>query len=408
MEVNRFALEMLFRTMRERFSEHPFKSSLYPRKRANYSFNLTWKGLSEPIEYDFKEVDDIFTNSIHEIVDGVQDDRIGVMLSGGIDSALLLYLIRREYPEADVVAYHTDWGSSYVEGIEVEGARNASAFCNSPLHILDGGLNAQIPYVQSAIKDTLTMNYSVTLFYLAFDQIQKDGIDVVLLGDGLDSFFGGGRFHKIYYMRPRFGIIPLIQRLIGFRPYSMATKILGREFAWFVCMISNQPSEIVNESQFTFDTLYNRVKSSTLWDLVQNWNVDNGITDAAVTARAAWSHDLDILFPFMTQDILDLSSIYTPEFNKNKNIIRKYMRDLGFPEGIVQTGISWDKKGWGATVAPYFDEQYMNEIRPNLQGAEYWFTKKGLELISNIHRTHSPNAFIMLLFLKILELNEWA
>ena len=332
--------------------------------------------------------------------------KIGVMLSGGIDSALLLYLIRREYPTTDVVAYHTDWGSSYTEGIEVEGARSSAEFCESPLKIIDGGLKAQIPYVQDAISETLTMNYSVTLFYLAFDQIKKESTDVVLLGDGLDSFFGGGRFHKIYYMRPKFGIIPFIQRLIGFRPYSLATKILGREFAWFVCMISDQPSELVNDSEFTFTKLYNRVKGSSLWDLVENWNVDNGITDAAVTARAAWAHELDALFPFMTQDIVNLSSQFSPKVNTNKAIIRKYMMDLGFPKGIVDTGIDWDKKGWGATASPYFEEPFLSRIIPEQADMQYWFTKRGCDLIRNIKKNQSPNAFIMMLFLKILELRN--
>ncbi|MBD3160434.1 MAG: hypothetical protein GF309_16760, partial [Candidatus Lokiarchaeota archaeon] len=128
MQVDRHALEIVFRTLGERFQEHPFESSLYPRGMPNYPFDVRWNGIAEEKEPNFQEINRIFSAAIHDSVDDYASDSIGVMLSGGIDSALLLYLLRREYPNADITAYHTHWGESFEEGIELGGAKRSARF----------------------------------------------------------------------------------------------------------------------------------------------------------------------------------------------------------------------------------------------------------------------------------------
>ncbi len=406
MQVDRHALEIVFRTLGERFQEHPFKSSLYPRGMPNYPFDVRWNGIAEETRPDFQEIDRIFTAAIHDSVDDYASDSIGVMLSGGIDSAPLLYLLRREYPNADITAYHTDWGESFEERIELKGAKRSAQFADAPLRVIDAGIIAQLPYVEDALKETLSINYSVTIFYLAFHFLAREGIDVALLGDGLDSFFGGGGFNKVFYLRSRYKLIPFFQDLIGFEPYVVASKLFGTHKAWFVSMISRQPHQLVRESGFSFDDLYNRLKRASLWDLVQEWNVSNTSYSASVIARAAWAQNIEIKYPFIVQNIVDLSAQFGPEMNVNKNIIRNYMRSLGFPEVIVQTGNRWDKKGWGATSSPYFTDAYMNRVTPRNPDLEYWFTEKGKEIYLRTRRLASATGYLMHLFLKIIQLHD--
>ncbi len=406
MEIDRHALEQIFRTNGERFMEYPFPDSVYPRNSPNLPFQLKWNGQTANNDYDFETVDKVFTDEIHATLDQYSPDSIGVMLSGGIDSALCLYLVKREFPDAKVVAYHSDWGPSFAEGMELEGAKNSAKYVDVPLRVIDSSIKAQLPYVETALKNTASLNYSATLFYIAFDAIAKDGIDVSLTGDGVDSFFGGHRFHKVYYMRTPLKIVPFIQRFLKFEPYIIASKMLGTELAWFVSMISREPNELVNNSKFEFSQLYERVKSDSLWDLIQNWGAANVSYDAFVAARCAHANNTKVDFPFMKQSFLDLAGTFSQKNNDNKRIIRMYMADLGFPRVIWETGVKWDKKGWGGSALPYFVPEHLNVVRPKKADPEYWFTSAGLKIYQNMERNKSSIGYLMTLFLKVMELLE--
>lgn len=404
MEISRHALELIFRTNGERFREHPFPNRVYPRNSPNIPFQLKWNGQTAYNDYDFETVDEVFTDEIHGTLDQYSPDSIGVMLSGGIDSALCLYLVKREFPDAKVVAYHSDWGPSFVDGMELEGAQNSAKFVDVPLKVVDSSVEAQLPYMEDALRNTASINYSTTLFYAAFDVIAKDCIDVSVTGDGVDSFFGGHRFHKVYYMRTRLKLVPYIQQFLRFEPYIMASKILGTEYAWFVSMISREPNDLVIDSKFDFSQMYEKVISNSLWDLIQNWGAANVSYDSFVAARCAHANNTEVDFPFMKQSFLDLAGTFSQRNNYNKRIIRMYMADLGFPRVVWETGIKWDKKGWGGSAIPYFVPKHLDAVRPKKPDPEYWFTPAGLKIYQNMARNKSSIGYLMTLFLKILEL----
>ncbi|MFW9805152.1 MAG: asparagine synthase C-terminal domain-containing protein [Candidatus Thorarchaeota archaeon] len=406
MDVDRHALEIIFRTNGERFREYPFPDSVYPRNSPNLGFHLKWNGQSAYDDYDFETIDTVFTDEIHATLDQYSPDSIGVMLSGGIDSALCLFLTKREFPDAKVVAYHSDWGPTFVEGMELEGAKNSCKFVDVPLVVVDSSVKAQRPYIEDALRNTASINYSATLFYAAFDVIKKDGIDVSVTGDGVDSFFGGHRFHRVYYSRTGLKIVPYIRRFLKYEPYILASKMLGTDYAWFVSMISREPNDLVVDSKFDFTDLYEKVKADSLWDLIQNWGASNVSYDSFVAARCAFANETEVDFPFMKQSFLDLAGTIKPKNLYNKRTIRMYMADLGFPRVIWEAGLKWDKKGWGGSALPYFTPQHMKDISTKNQDPEYWFTPYGCRLYKNAYRNKSSVGYLMMLFLKILELIE--
>jgi asparagine synthetase B (glutamine-hydrolysing) len=405
-EVDRHALEIIFRTNGERFKEYPFSDHYYPRKTPNYPIFLEWKGETEPTEYDFETVDEVFTAVLRDTMDDYHDSKMGVMLSGGIDSAFLLHLAKREYPNRKIVAYHSDWGPSFPAGVELPGARRTTDFVDLPLRVIDSSTKAQLPYIEDALRSTLSINYSATMFYMAFKACNEDGIDVAMTADGIDSFFGGHRFHKLYYLRSRYKIVPFIQKLLRYEPYIVASKLFGVDKAWFVSMISREPRNLVEDSGFEFSQLFEKVKGETLWDLIQNWGAANVSYDSFVAARASWPNEVEIEFPFMRQELLDLAGTFSKRDNANKNIIRKYMKDLGFPNSIVEVGINWDKKGWGGASLPYFDPKYLSRIMPRKTDPAYWLTHRGLEIWDKMRYTKASAGILMALFMKIMELVE--
>ncbi len=85
----------------------------------------------------------LLEDSARRTLEPYEGKGIGYTLSGGVDSSLMLYLIKRVYPDIRVVAYHTDWG--YAPRSEIEFARTAAAFSGVELRVIDVSPKAQVP-----------------------------------------------------------------------------------------------------------------------------------------------------------------------------------------------------------------------------------------------------------------------
>ncbi len=115
--------------------------------------------------------------------------RIGIIFSGGIDSVLVAYLAAKMVPE--VVCY-----TSGVKGSsDISYARQIAAKLNLKLKVAEFDqeqIEKLIPEVINIIEDSNAGQVEVALpIYGAVELAHKDGIRVMLTGQGADELFGG-------------------------------------------------------------------------------------------------------------------------------------------------------------------------------------------------------------------------
>ena len=120
----------------------------------------------------------------------VQDfQRIGIIFSGGIDSVLIAYLAARMVPE--VICYTGGvTGSS-----DIVYARQIADKLGLKLKVCEldqEGVKRLVPEVMNVIEDSNAGQVEVALpVYCAVKLADKDGIKVMLTGQGADELFGG-------------------------------------------------------------------------------------------------------------------------------------------------------------------------------------------------------------------------
>jgi asparagine synthase (glutamine-hydrolysing) len=120
----------------------------------------------------------------------VQDfQRIGIIFSGGIDSVLIAYLAARMVPE--VICYTGGvTGSS-----DIVYARQIADRLGLKLKVCEldqEGVERLVPEVMNVIEDSNAGQVEVALpVYCAVKLAHKDGIKVMLTGQGADELFGG-------------------------------------------------------------------------------------------------------------------------------------------------------------------------------------------------------------------------
>jgi asparagine synthetase B (glutamine-hydrolysing) len=329
-------------------------------------------------------------------------DEIGLLLSGGVDSSLLLHLVKRVNPDVEVIAYHTDFGVP--ERSELQDAAVMAYHEGVNLRIIDVHSKRQIPFIEESLLMMKTISYATPSVYMAFDKMRQDGVHVVFNALGLDELMAGYTIHRRYFNRTKLAISPFIN--MANKPVRYLMHKFGNDKAFMLSnILINPATRLVKDAELDVHAFYKSISAGSLWDTIQHWTyVTMQDNFATLSKRGAWAHGIKLVFPYMDYKLMKYCHDIEPEDKLNKAPIRWLMRNIyNIPEQIVCKGENWDKIGWGGTPLPYFeDADYMSEVSTNRGALENWFTSKAIARYEGSNRVFLQ----MLLFTKLLEILE--
>ncbi|HEU4655320.1 MAG TPA: asparagine synthase-related protein [Steroidobacteraceae bacterium] len=134
--------------------------------------------------------------------------RIGIALSGGIDSMSAAFLARRCAPDAELVGFTA---GECPEDPEVHRASKVMAALNGkhePLIVENAELMARLPVAVWHLENPI--GRSETFQYLALARRARErGFDYLLTGMGADLLFGGMPRHKVLWMAE---VMPILRK----------------------------------------------------------------------------------------------------------------------------------------------------------------------------------------------------
>lgn len=414
MEVDKLALELLLQTGGE---------GALPLIKGNYkwTFPLEWKNVvpeSFSKDFNLQDLHKRIQNAVSSSTRTAEGKRIAVLLSGGVDSTSLLRYTTYYNPDADVMAYHTDW--HYPPRSEVEHAQHAADFCGVELKKIDVSPVKQVPFVEEALIKTKTIDYSITPVYMVFKQMKADGIDVAFNALGIDEYLSGYPIHRRLYDRMDSKLPKILPPMnASSRPMRLAMRKFGddKTFFLFNSMINpnmrfgNTPAQDVKQM---IENFYSDVKRGSLWNTIQ-MSLAKGMYHNYATniTRAAQAAGMKVNFPYFDYDLANFCFGIRPDLKVNKKPFREIMKvDLGIPESLYMRGANWyagkdwDKYAWGGTIEPYLESpEYMSSIRPKEPDVNLWFSQKAIKKFWSLDfKRPSRVLFQMHLFLKLMDL----
>lgn len=151
----------------------------------------------EKIEYQepIDELDKLLNQVVRsQLTYGIRDNKVGILLSGGVDSALLAYYI--SLYNKDVIAFTID-------GVDSEYAKEVCTKLNIQHIVIDAKKlfnNNSIEYKGNQYNQQFEpINNSLYVpTYIISQKAKQLGIKILYSGDGIDELFGGYDIHTGY------------------------------------------------------------------------------------------------------------------------------------------------------------------------------------------------------------------
>ena len=330
----------------------------------------------------------------HEI--GTNTGKIGISLSSGIDSTLILALLREEYPSNEIESVSVKFSESIDE---TDASKKISEKFQTNHHILEiDNFLEELPKAISIVKQPF---WDLHWYYLV--KKMKNFTNVFLSGDGGDELFGGYTFRYKKFLKLTNENSTTNEKIIAY--------LNCHERDW----VPDQESIFGKENQFSWNDIYKILEpyfDNTLPRLTQVFLADyNGKLIHNMQPLYKSIHDyfsIRNITPIQNEELIQFSCLlrndqkYDFKSNQGKiilvNLLEKYnlkyltsLQKQGFSVNTANLWNSYGKK----IFLHYFDKSRLIEDKIiNSDWIEKYISKNNLD-------TRYINKFLGILALEI-------
>lgn len=256
----------------------------------------------------------------------IADVPVGVLLSGGLDSSLLVGLLAQRHGKVNTYSVGFEdqpeergHEFEYSDAVVERFATNHQRF-----HIENDQVLTRLPEAIACMPEPMVAQDAVA-FYLLAEQVSKD-IKVVQSGQGADEVFAG------YFWYPK------MHAAKGSHIKRFAQYYFDRDFAEYADTVDQAYVQRDYTSQLVSEALDNSA-SDTFIDAVLNFDVTTLIVDDPVkrvdSMTMAWG--LEARVPFLDHELVELAMQMPPEMKlkgDGKYVLKQIARGL-IPDAVI-------------------------------------------------------------------------
>ncbi|MCE9558796.1 MAG: asparagine synthase (glutamine-hydrolyzing) [Armatimonadetes bacterium] len=323
------------------------------------------------------------------------DVPVGVSLSGGLDSSTLSYLASVQSPMIEGFTFGSPTKSASEGPLVEELGRKIGI----KVHYID----PETPEIQRAFLETIQAQDapfagpSIIAQYLVYERVKREGVKVLLGGQGGDEDFMGYRKYQLEILKDRWrskDVAGMFKGLLGALPMVWAERFAWKQYH----KAYNRTSENTGSSNLK---LPEPVIGTRSWKDAR----DRQILDIKTTSiptllryedRNSMAHSVESRLPFMDFQLVELA-IALSETLKVRNgygkwIIRQVMKDK-IPDSIR---IARYKRGFDVTGRWMHDglgETIRGHLHSNRAGIEEYFDGEIDSVFSDDHLHSNSTVF---------------
>lgn len=317
----------------------------------------------------------------------LSDVPVGILLSGGVDSNMLLALMN-EFGE-EWKSFTVGYGGSFFDD-ELEYAKKSAEIFNSPhysIKINQERFEESLSKVISIVEEPIASSSIVPMYFLS--QKARQRVKVVLMGQGPDELFGGYMRHLGVYYGKYWRFLPVtIRRPIGkllsrisksesirrgLDSLKVSQKLIRYQLVFSVMSESLIDGlfqdQVLPEGagDFILDSwkdLENLIEETDDLNGFQYLEIRSSLPDELLMYgdKLSMAHGLEVRVPYLDQKIVEyverLPSNYHIRFGSQKWIHKQVCSDY-LPKQIIKR----KKRGFAANVVDgWFKESLSNEF----------------------------------------------
>jgi len=298
---------------------------------------LSWEDF---IEYNgiSQLVPSLIEGAVKKTVQTYSPHRIGVGISGGVDSTTVLSLLRKCFPNQEINTYCITFGEDEQEAKDAEHA--AETYSTNHEHV-----RIENPF-EDLEKQVSIMNeprWNLYPYYL-FSEVSKS-CDILITGDGGDELFGGYVFRYGYFLKNE--TEPLMRRYLEAHNRDWVedqTELFAFPFDW---------SSIYNLLKPSFDNPLPLLGKVFLADYNGKLLYDFTKTNAAFSKY----FELRVVAPMLEPEVLHVAT-HIPrnlKYDEKNNVGKLILRQI-LLENSGYRPAKKEKIGWGMNISWMWDK----------------------------------------------------
>jgi asparagine synthase (glutamine-hydrolysing) len=332
----------------------------------------------------------------------MSDVPVSIMLSGGIDSALLAFLIK-DLSDSGLNTFTAGYSSdNNLNNNEILYARETSNWLNSNHHevLIKEKSFFQISRKLIEIVEEPVSSQSLLPFYFLTKAIHEKGYKVSFSGQGVDEAFAGYnryRFQNLYDLSPN----RLFKFLFFLKPYlrndnlrrglnSLMEPIRSKRYiesnSYFekdkIGEILNKTNQFPKDSENVFLTLLNKTadkfNSQDLDGINYHLRMDTLFTlpdDLLLyTDKIAMHHSIEVRVPFLDLELMNFLESLPTKYKSSlfsSKILHRKLSDKYLPKEIINR----KKNGFYIPRRKWFKSSEMNELKEEILSDQTIFSK---------------------------------
>lgn len=331
----------------------------------------------------------------------------GLLLSGGVDSTLILAIIRYELGTSGLETYTLNCGE------DAAWAKKAALQFDSHHHEIEVNLTSLHQLDDFLLQtDQPIADSGAFATYLIAHEASKNG-NVLFSGAGADELFGGYNRHRAYYYylrnRKKVLLANKFSKLFGTRrvlPDSVAQLLAGvnsdpqQTYRNYLTNYAVRKTDDIEPLWQETDDLINNMEQALAHDR-SNYLVDDVL---AITDNATMQQGIEARVPYLYDDLVDYSStisIIEKMKNQGKGPLKQLLVAYG---GIKYT--KRPKQGFGLPLSDWFCDKrtfwlwdFLQEDNPIFQ----YLPKQNISRLVEQHQQKKVNNSIQLWSILVLE-----
>ena len=258
----------------------------------------------------------------------VADVEVGVLLSGGVDSSLLVALLAEEgqRPSTFSIGFTDRDGLVGDEFAYSDAVAQKFGTDHHQLRIGDDQLAPAVGHTVAAMSEPLG-THDVTAFHLICREVSRH-VKVVQSGQGADEVFGGYRYHQPAAGAPRHGAARVLHDAFADHDHGDLARILHRDW-----LAEGDPSGELLARHL------DRPGADTALDAVLRTDTHLLMPDDPVKRvdNMAMAWGVEARVPFLDQDLVELAAACPPEHKSGqggKAVLKDIAREV-LPAEVV-------------------------------------------------------------------------